>query len=125
VLRNAAGAVVVVIVLFSSGCMGGDHHDANRDVVPGARVIDVDARSFSFDPDHLQVGAGEDVTIRLHSDDVFHDFVIEGRIGHVVGADGDDTAKGGFRIRTPGTYTFYCSVTGHRSAGMEGTITVR
>jgi plastocyanin len=105
--------------------MGGHDDNANRAVVPGARTIDVDATTFSFDPEFIRIDAGEDVTIRLHSDDVFHDFVIDGRVGHVVGVDGGDTAKGGIRIREAGSYAFYCSVTGHRSAGMEGTIAVR
>jgi len=38
------------------------------------------------------------------------------------------TFSGGTRSLTlklkPGRYTFYCSVPGHRQAGMEGTITV-
>jgi uncharacterized cupredoxin-like copper-binding protein len=45
----------------------------------------------------------------------------------VVGAT--RTFQGGSEVLTlnlkPGTYKFYCSVPGHRMAGMEGTLTVK
>jgi uncharacterized cupredoxin-like copper-binding protein len=47
--------------------------------------------------------------------------------GAVVGAT--PTFQGGAKTLTlslkPGTYKFYCSVPGHRMAGMEGTLTVK
>jgi plastocyanin len=53
-----------------------------------------------------------------------HDVTIEGN-----GASGKtDTITGSTTSTTvdlePGTYTFFCSVDGHRAAGMEGTLTV-
>ena len=40
-------------------------------------------------------------------------------------ANGGQTATGSFTIDTPGKYTFECSMPGHASAGMRGTITVQ
>lgn len=56
-----------------------------------------------------------------------HDVAIESSSGEEVGkteliADGTDTATVNLK---PGSYTFYCSVPGHREAGMEGTLTVK
>lgn len=98
-------------------------HDETSPVAEGARRIEVKATSFEYDPDEITVDAGEDVAIVLSSDDLLHDFVIDDMDVHVA-ADRDETAEGGLRAETPGEYTFYCSVAGHREAGMEGTLIV-
>lgn len=99
-------------------------HTKNAPVARGARRIVVDATSsFRFAPRSIDLEAGEDVAIVLKSEETFHDFVVKG-VGHVVGAKAGKTARGGLRIDQPGTYKYWCSVPGHRSAGMKGTITV-
>ena len=55
-----------------------------------------------------------------------HDVAIEDSSGKEVGAteliaDSSDSTTVNLK---PGTYTFFCSVPGHREAGMEGTLTV-
>jgi uncharacterized cupredoxin-like copper-binding protein len=57
-----------------------------------------------------------------------HNVTIQkGTNGPVVGAT--PTFTGGSRTLTanlkPGTYTFYCTVPGHRAGGMLGTLTVK
>jgi plastocyanin len=106
--------------------MGGgmaDDHDESTPVADGARRIEVAATSFAFDPDEITVTAGEDVAIVLTSDDLLHDFTIDEIDVHVA-ADRGETAEGGLRADDPGELTFYCTVSGHRAAGMEGTLVV-
>lgn len=106
------------------GAAGGmDGHDESTPVADGARRIEVAATSFEFDPDEITVTAGEDVAIVLSSDDLLHDFTIDDIDVHVA-ADRGETAEGGLRADEAGEYTFYCTVAGHREAGMEGTLVV-
>jgi plastocyanin len=94
---------------------------------PGAaagRTIKIDGKSFEFLPNRITITAGERVTIVYHSLDGFHDLVVKG-VGRVVKANGGQTRRGKLMIAKPGTYKFWCSVRGHRSAGMVGKIVVQ
>jgi plastocyanin len=56
-----------------------------------------------------------------------HDVAIESSGGEEVGKTeliGEGETSTAVNLK-PGTYTFYCSVPGHREAGMEGTLTVK
>lgn len=108
---------------MDSGSMGQDGHGESSPVAEGARRIEVTARSFDFEPAEITVQAGEDIAIVLTSEDLLHDFTIDEIDAHVT-ADAGDTAEGGLRADEPGRYAFYCTVAGHRAAGMEGTLVV-
>lgn len=56
-----------------------------------------------------------------------HDVAIESSSGEEVGKTeliGEGETSTAVNLK-PGSYTFYCSVPGHREAGMEGTLTVK
>ena len=82
---------------------------------------------LKFTKSTLAAKAGK-VTINFtNSAPLGHNFTLQqGSSGPTVGAT--PTFQGGSKTLTvtlkPGTYTFYCSVPGHRMAGMQGTLTV-
>lgn len=94
---------------------------------PGGTVeLAADESALAYNTDSLEVDAGE-VEIA---------FTNPSSIGHDVDVEKDGEDLGGTEVISeseesvtldlePGEYTFFCSVPGHREAGMEGTLTVK
>jgi plastocyanin len=83
--------------------------------------------SFSYDQKSLNAKAGP-VTIDFDNPATLsHDVVLEDQSGAEVGkTDLVAQGKASFTATVqPGTYTYFCSVPGHREGGMEGTLTVQ
>jgi plastocyanin len=81
--------------------------------------------ALKYDKTQLEATAG-DITIGLTNDSPLpHDVAVEGNGVHQT----SDRVTGGSTTLSltlkPGTYTFFCSVDGHRAAGMEGTLVVK
>ena len=87
----------------------------------------IDSGSLAFTADEATAQAGKDTVNFTNSSPVPHDVRFESSSGEDVG--GTETLSEGNESATvelkPGKYTFYCSVPGHRQAGMEGTLTVK
>lgn len=115
--------------LVFAACSGSDVETgkiagrAGGDPVAGSRRVDVRASNFEFSPDRLSVDQGEEIALRLVSEDSSHDLAIDG-LGLVAEVGGGDTTTARLRIDDAGRYTYFCTVPGHRDGGMEGTIIV-
>lgn len=69
------------------------------------------------------VPAGEIPITLVNNGSAVHDVTFDGTDETVVTANGGQTAEGTTTLEA-GEFTYYCSVPGHREAGMEGTLTV-
>lgn len=129
---------VFVLVLVLTGCAAGPQ---------AATEVKVQASDFSFSPATIIVPAGEPVTVQFENTGlVEHDFVIDqidvsgveasdsGPAQHHGGhqpefdlhvfAGTGDAAVLKFTALKPGTYEIFCSIEGHREAGMIGKLVV-
>jgi uncharacterized cupredoxin-like copper-binding protein len=90
----------------------------------GSLEVDADpGGQLAFVTNKASGTAGE-ITVKMaNKSGTPHDIVIDGKgKGQVVQNGGVSQFKANF---TAGSYTFYCSVPGHRQAGMQGTLTVK
>ena len=82
--------------------------------------------ALKFDQTELTATAGKVTIDFTNMSSLPHDVTIE---GNGVSDEGTDTITNSSTSATvdlqPGTYTFFCSVDGHRAAGMEGKLVVK
>lgn len=124
-IRHTTTTVLFALALALTACGGDGDGGSSEAVDAGDGTVQIEASDLAFDPVQVSAAAGE---IEVELDNVGsaeHDFVVEeaGDVD-VVHAMPGETATGSIELE-PGTYTFYCSVPGHREAGMEGTLEVQ
>jgi plastocyanin len=94
----------------------------------GSAALDIEAASsgLAYASDTATAKAGKVTLNFTNPQPLTHDVAIEDSSGKAIAktdliAEGSDSATVDLK---PGEYTFYCTVPGHREAGMEGTLTV-
>ncbi len=108
---------------------GGKASSTAADPTPGmthgngaTTALELNAAISGFEPMDLQAKEGQ-VRLTIHNLDAFgHDLTID-ELGVKVTLDANATVTTAFDAKA-GVYTFYCSIPGHREAGMQGTLTV-
>ena len=141
---SALMAVAALAVLGLAACGGGGDNNGTTAAAAapatttatagggggGGSTVDISTPSggqLAFDQKDVSAKAGS-VTIDFNNTQPLqHDVKVEDSSGQELG--GTDLVSSGMATATvnlqPGTYTFFCSVPGHRQAGMEGTLTVK
>ena len=93
----------------------------------GPRVIEISAERFEFWPSRIAVAEGEEVELRLRSDDTIHGFRIIGTGTNLaIPKRGKGFATARFMGAVPGRYTFECNrMCGAGHNFMRGVLIVR
>jgi plastocyanin len=124
--RLTSALAAASLLVLAAGCGGSDDSAATADDSAPAASADgltVVATEFAFDPADLSIAADEDVELTLENAGVVeHDITVD-ELDLEIYADASETVTETVNVPA-GTYEFYCSIPGHRTSGMEGTLTV-
>jgi plastocyanin len=126
--------VLAAFVLALSACGGGSSSSSTTPATTGGsgggggstvKISADPSGALKYEQTEVSATAGSITIDFTNMSSLPHDVTIEGN-----GASGatdqitDSTTSTTVDLE-PGTYTFFCSVDGHRAAGMEGTLTVK
>jgi len=150
-MKKVAALLVLALAALTLAACGGDDSDSSStttEAAPestsaggsqgaggtggsgGGSVVQIDAvegSGLAFVQKDVKAKAGQVSIEFTNPQSLSHDVEVEDASGEDVGATeliADSKTTATIDNLKPGKYTFYCSVPGHREAGMEGTLTV-
>jgi plastocyanin len=141
--RVSAVLVVAALAVVGLAACGGSSNDNSTTAAStpasttpaaggagGGSTVDISTpggSTLAYDQKSVSAKAGS-VTINFDNKEALqHDVAVADSSGKVLGQTdlvSSGTANATVNLQ-PGTYTFYCTVPGHKEAGMEGTLTVK
>lgn len=120
-------ALMIGLAACSASTEGAPGSNSPASAGPEADVLAVSVADFMIEPSELEV-AGGSVTVEVTNDGPTpHNLSVRDDGGEVVLATADLSAGESETISgklAPGDYTIFCSLAGHESLGMTGTLTV-
>lgn len=142
-MKKLAVAFALILASFALVACGGSSNNSSSSAESTAESTATEAEGGSagsaaavdfetgegltYTSDTATAKAGKVTVNFTNSQPLTHDVAIEDSSGKTIGqteliAEGSDSTVVDLK---PGEYTFYCTVPGHREAGMEGTLTVK
>ena len=121
-MRHAFLLASLVVVGWSAGCSSGGGPPAVEG--PTAAKLELSAAEMHYTPSRIAVAAGA-VPVVLHNEGlVIHDLRVDKKPQLIIEALAGKTSTTTWQL-AKGRYRIYCSLPGHRAAGMEGVLEVR
>ena len=122
-----AGAVKPAAVAPKAAATGGTAAPATRPAAAAPLALAADpSGALKYDKKALSAKAGKVTIAFTNASQVGHDVTIAKGPTKLAGTNVITNSKASVSVSLkPGAYVFYCSVPGHRQAGMEGTLTVQ
>lgn len=145
-MKNITLLLVSIVLITLVACS----QDSTVEGEPQPKKVTIVATDIAYDIERIEAAVGQPISLTLDNQGVLeHDFSIveiplQGEVTtghaeepeehdmsgvaeeptvHVAAAqDGQSTIE--FTPAAPGQYTYYCTVSGHREAGMEGVLVV-
>ena len=147
IMKNFPFLLIILTLFTLAACSAG----GATETTPESKEVTLVATDIAYDLKRVEAVAGQPVSLTLDNQGVLeHDFSIveipligevttehaeepddhdmsqvdeEPTVHVAAAADGQSTIN--FTPAAPGEYVFYCTVSGHREAGMEGVLVVK